>query len=256
MDSKARFTHCPKCRHTPLPAPQGFAAACPQCGVILAKVGQRPQSRKPARDVCTDESAWRAALLHVPERVDRSEWAYRVVMWLAFTAWSVAIVRHKITDQGLAGLADNTLLVFHEAGHALFAPFGWWMGVFGGTLGQWLMPLVLCGALLWKNRDPFGASLGLWFFGVSLMNSAMYMYDALDPQQVLITGDIGGPSHDWINLFSDMGRLGQAQSIGQAVWSLGVMTVWLALAWGGCMLWLQRRHTNPDAGAPLDPRDA
>jgi hypothetical protein len=34
------FEHCPKCQHTPLPADQSLPAACPACGVILAKVGQ------------------------------------------------------------------------------------------------------------------------------------------------------------------------------------------------------------------------
>ena len=35
----------------------------------------------------------------------------------------------------------------------------------GGTLGQLLMPRLLAGALLRKNRDPFGAAIGIWFFG-------------------------------------------------------------------------------------------
>jgi predicted nucleic acid-binding Zn-ribbon protein len=32
------FTLCPKCGHSPLPADQALPAACPACGVILAKV--------------------------------------------------------------------------------------------------------------------------------------------------------------------------------------------------------------------------
>ncbi len=34
------FTQCPKYGHTPLPHDQASPAACPACGVILAKVAQ------------------------------------------------------------------------------------------------------------------------------------------------------------------------------------------------------------------------
>ena len=37
----------------------------------------------------------------------------------------------------------NINLVFHEAGHILFIPFGNFMSVLGGSLGQLIMPLVV-----------------------------------------------------------------------------------------------------------------
>ena len=48
-------------------------------------------------------------------------------------------------------------------------PFGIWLMVIVGTLGQRIMPAVMCGARLLKNRDPFGASIGVWMFGVSVV---------------------------------------------------------------------------------------
>ena len=65
-----------------------------------------------------------------------------------------------------------------------------------------------CVAVLVRNRDPFGAAIGLWFVGVSLLDVAPYMYDARDPQLMLLTGTTGenGP-HDWIYLFSSLGWL-------------------------------------------------
>jgi len=107
------------------------------------------------------------------------------------------------------------------------------MMVLGGSLGQLLMPAILGGALLLKNRDPFGASIGLWFFGVSLLDLAPYMYDALNPQLMLLsgrTGEEGG--HDWIFLFSSMGLLQKAPLIGALVHKLGALTVIAALCWG------------------------
>ena len=34
--------------------------------------------------------------------------------------------------------------------------------------------------MLRKNRDPFGAAIALWLFGVSMLDVAPYMYDACE----------------------------------------------------------------------------
>ena len=98
----------------------------------------------------------------------------------------------------------------------------------------------LCVDVLVKNRDPFGASIGLWFFGVSLLDLAPYMFDALHPQLVLLsgmTGEEGG--HDWIFLFKSLGVLTKSQLIGGLVHKLGALVVLMALAWGALVLRLQ-----------------
>ena len=139
------------------------------------------------------------------------------------------------------------LLVFHEAGHVILRVFGEWMGVLGGTLGQLLVPAVLCVALLVRIRDPFGAAIGLWFVGISLLDVAPYMYDALHPQLMLLTGTTGedGP-HDWIDLFSSLGWRPSAQAIGTATHRLGALVVLLALAWAASVLVLQKRRVAGD----------
>jgi hypothetical protein len=122
---------------------------------------------------------------------------------------------------------------------------GEWMMVFGGTLGQLIMPAILGGALLIKTRDPFGASIGLWLVGVSFLDIAPYMYDALHPQLMLLsgrTGEEGG--HDWIYLFSSMGLLPKSQIIGALCHKLGAITMFAAVGWGGWVLRLQHRHLH------------
>ena len=44
-------------------------------------------------------------------------------------------------------------LPFHEAGHVIFIPFGRFMTILGGTLGQILMPMICLGTFLVKTRD-------------------------------------------------------------------------------------------------------
>ncbi|TFY98026.1 hypothetical protein [Ramlibacter rhizophilus] len=187
-----------------------------------------------------------AALLHVPERVDPLRWWLRLALWLGFAAWSLPLVRADIRSGEIASsFLHGPLLLFHEAGHVLMLPLGEWMTVFGGTLGQLAMPLAMAGVLLSKNRDPFGASLGLWLTGVSLLTIAPYAYDALHPQLILLGGHTGddGP-HDWIYLLSSLGLLPRAQGIGRTVHFAGAAVMLLSLAWGAGVLWLQRARIS------------
>lgn len=255
------FSRCPKCGHHPLPQDQALPAACPACSVILAKMVQVMQAASELRRT-TDgqavevtkadgEAATRelvSLLFHVPERVDVMRFWMRAVLLAGFGVWGLRLIwldyRTGATNQSFI---HGPLLVFHEAGHVLFRLFGEWVMVLGGTLGQLLMPAVLGCALLMKNRDPFGAAIGLWLLGASLLDVAPYMYDALHPQLMLLsgtTGEAGG--HDWIYLFSSMGMLNRAQFIGAVTHKLGALVLLLALAWAAWVLKLQHEHIAGD----------
>ncbi|MEO8120348.1 MAG: hypothetical protein ABI606_13650 [Rhodoferax sp.] len=100
------------------------------------------------------------------------------------------------------------------------------------------------------NRDPFGAAVGLWFLGVSLLDVAPYMYDALQPQLMLLSGSTGeAGGHDWIYLFSSLGLLPRAQLIGGLTHKLGALVLLLALGWAACLL---RRQYSRVAGPVAD----
>jgi hypothetical protein len=194
--------------------------------VILAKVGQP----LPAKVV-----------LPAPFRFDPITFWPRLALLAAFAVWGVVLIAQDYrTGEIGSSFLHRPLLIFHEAGHVVFRLLGHWMMVLGGSLGQLLMPAILGGALLIKNRDAFGASIGLWFLGVSLLDVAPYMYDALNPQLMLLsgrTGEEGG--HDWIFLFTSMGLLQQSQFIGALVHKLGALTVVGALCWAGRVLRLE-----------------
>ena len=239
------YTHCPKCNHAPLPAAQAAPAECPACGVILAKAGQRLE-RPAVRESADAERGGLGALLwHVPDRGDATGWTIRVVLLLVFTMWGVRLCWLDFrTGEINTSFIHLPLLIFHEAGHVIFRVFGEWVGVLGGTLGQLLMPAVLGVALLWKNRDPFGAAVGLWLFGVSVLDVAPYMYDAWEPQLTLLGGGTGNDSfHDWIYLFDSVNQLHHAQRIGAITHALGVALILVAIAWGAALLRLQRRSS-------------
>jgi len=234
------FQHCPKCGHSPLPANQSLPAACPACGVILAKLAQ-------VVDESDDSPSDIGLLPDIPTRIDPVSFWARVGLLVVFAVWGASLIGQDYrTGEMGNSFIHRPLLVFHEAGHVLFRPLGEWMMVLGGSLGQLIMPAILAGALLVKNRDPFGASIGLWFFGVSLLDVAPYVYDALHPQLMLLsgmTGEEGG--HDWIFLLTSLGLLSKAQIIGAVVHKLGALVVILSLAWGAWVLRVQHQKSVP-----------
>lgn len=195
-----------------------------------------------------DHSGWGELLWRVPQRVDNFAFWLRTALVAGLAWWSVVLVRMDYRSaEIMQSFLHRPLLVFHEAGHVVFMPFGEWITVLGGTVGQLLVPAIIVVAFLVKNRDPFGASVGAWLLGVSVLDVAPYMYDALEPQLMLLsgrTGEDGG--HDWIYLFDSLGWLPRAQFIGAITHKLGALLVMLSMAWAILLLRLQYRQRAGD----------
>jgi hypothetical protein len=212
--------------------------------VILAKVVSRglassARTRPQRASTLDDAGGWKELLWVAPAPIDRFGWAWRALLLAACAVWGVHLIALERRDGEMAAsFIHGPLLIFHEAGHVLFRLGGEWLSELGGTLGQLLMPAMLMVALLWKNRDAFGAAIALWLVGVSLLDVAPYVHDALDPQLVLLngsTGEAGG--HDWIYLLSSLGLLQRAHGCATFVHTMGAALVLLALVWAGAWLW-------------------
>jgi hypothetical protein len=225
--------------------------------LVLAKFG-RPPSRLPADNQSLDLQPSRfaqfwALATRIPARVDASAFWFRVALLACFALWALRLVALDVSSGEMGtSFLHGPLLVFHEAGHVVFMLFGEFLTIAGGTLGQLIMPAILCGALLMKNRDPFGAAIGLWLVGASLLDIAPYAYDALQPQLTLLggrTGDDGGP-HDWIFLLTRLGLLKRAHGVGYLFYFSGVIVLATSMYWGGWLLWRQR--TRLAEGTVLD----
>lgn len=138
-------------------------------------------------------------------------------------------------------------LPFHEAGHIIFSPFGRFLNVLGGSLGQILMPCICLGAFLIKNQDPFGASVALWWVGQNFMDIAPYINDARALELVLLGGATGKEVdgyHDWQNILGTLGWLEYDHTIATLSYRCGTVLMILALAWGGYTLYLQFRSRS------------
>lgn len=157
------------------------------------------------------------------DRVPPVVWWGRLVALTVFGVYAVVVMTSRWTEP--ATLLHLTVILFHEAGHVLFAPFGETIRVAGGTIGQLLMPLV-CAIALRRRGDGFGTALAAAWMGLSLIDAAVYAYDAADPVLTLIGGGTGADSfHDFIFLFDRFDQLDHARAWARGMRAIGSLVV-------------------------------
>ena len=167
----------------------------------------------------------------------------RAVLLGLFIIWSLRLLALPMDAQVMDSFMHLVNLPFHEAGHFLFAPFGQFMTVLGGSLAQVVVPATCLGALLLQTRDPFGAALCLWWLGENLLDLAPYIADARALQLVLLGGHTGAEveGHDWEFILSSIGWLHLDRVLGQLAHRLGALSMIGALIWGALVLVRQVR---------------
>jgi hypothetical protein len=246
---------CPKCAFE---QPDG-TGECLRCGVIFARIhgdGEEPLHDIPSPEIepgmihpeSTGTLAWlKERLTRVDAEESRLLVAGRGLVYLVLLAWGVRLMTSSISSN-YAG--DSFLhlvnLPFHEAGHVIFAPFGRFIQVFGGTLGQWLVPFIVLCAFVAKG-NPFGAVAGLWWLGESFLDIAPYMDDARAGQLMLLGGVTGSEVedyHDWEVILTKLGWMQQDHLIARLSFGAGGALMILSFAWGGYILWRQYKSTG------------
>lgn len=117
-------------------------------------------------------------------------------------------------------------LIFHEAGHIFFMPFGEFMTILGGSLFQCFFPFSLIFVFLRQEQpSPLGALFALWWTGQNMTDVALYISDASTRSLPLI-GGMSEEAHDWGNLLTMMNLLEYDHIIALMVHYIGM----------GCML--------------------
>ena len=243
---------CPKCGFEFDPAAAANPGICPQCGLVFAKWASHVLGTARIPEEPTGEETshgWLAAtierLTYVAPNTDPFNLWGRVTVYVLLFIWGAYFILLDFRSNEIGNSFMHRVdLVFHEAGHVLFIPFGQFMGILGGTLGQLLMPVVVGAALVLKNDDNFGGSVGLWWLGQSLMDCAPYIADARALQLMLLGGGTGADRpgmHDWQNILGDLNLLQHDVRIAAAVDVLGSAVMLLSFAWGGYIL-LKQYH--------------
>jgi len=143
------------------------------------------------------------------------------VVMLAWWTWRFVAypMREDVIGSSVVHLPD---LIFHEAGHILFAPFGDFLMTLGGSLMQVLVPIVCGIAFLTTSRDLFGAAV-------------IYINDARALQLTLIGGHTGAEveGHDWERILTMTNALHLDHRLAMGVQIFGALLMVAALAWAG-----------------------
>jgi hypothetical protein len=176
------------------------------------------------------------------------EWSGAREPWRPISRWSAAawlvfyvlflIYAYRMHGEFL--FIDSANLVVHEGGHIVFGPFGRTLMLWGGTILQWLVPLVLAG-YFFHERQPAAFVFCLFFFFENWLYTATYMADARAMDLPLVTtGNADTVEHDWNAIFSDLGVLHYDTAIAGVVRFLG----WCGMV--GCAGWLAGRVKTGD----------
>lgn len=234
IPSDAVLKQCPKCGAALKPSVPADGS-CPHCGIWFAKIGQ-PLRRPLAPD---PEAILAAAAAQARDPLGAHG---RLVILLLLALWSVQLIAYDFRNGEMGqSFMHPILLVIHEAGHVFLIPFGEFMTILGGSLFQLALPFGIGLAFLIRQRDPYGAALCLWWTGCSLLDLAPYIFDALQPQLIMLGGHTGedGP-HDWIYLLGRCNAISHAHGLGKIVHHLGALIMIGSLLWAGLTLYRAR----------------
>lgn len=176
---------------------------------------------------------------------DRS-WEVRVPV-LLFLAY--VLVQHLRDLEYQNFFLGGIVLGAHELGHPLFGLLGnRFLTIAGGTILQWLAP-VICAAALWRTqRDYFGVAFCLGWFGASAFSSATYVSDARGQLNLILVSPLRGAATssevgggDWHHLLSDLGMLQHDMTIAFVFKVIAVLSFLASLSLGGWLCWTMQR---------------
>lgn len=243
---------CPKCDfENPSQNPE-----CLRCGVIFSRLKPMqetpPEPPKGPKKAQGHTAYGEDTRITFYEQEDASSGIFFAVLkgglLVLLTLWGIKLAAIPLIEGGAGNsFLHNVNLPFHEAGHLFFSPFGRVIHSLGGTLGQLLMPMICLLTLLLKQRDPFGASVCLWWIGENFLDIAPYADDARRLSLPLLGGNFGHSSpygfHDWEFILTETGLLAQDHAIAAGFKGLGILLMATAIAWGAHSIYT--KHIEP-----------
>ena len=249
------YKTCPKCGYERQAQDKAPSEECPSCGLVFSKWIKSLLVDHELEEALEEEAAeetWQKGIktffFHPQPDMARGDFLMYVVVFFGFLIWGMDFILMDFRTNAIGqSWLHNVDLIFHEAGHFFFIPFGRYGSILGGSLFQVIVPLFLMLAFLIRNKDSFAAAICLWWAGQSIMDIAPYIADARALRLPLLGGGTGADSlgrHDWENLLRPIGMLEYDIRIATVVDYFGAAVVLLALAWAASMLFIYYRDSN------------
>ena len=190
----------------------------------------------------------RSIVAGVRRRASGRTWWPRALALVWMTHIAIDLWDDPMKPRGLLNYPNvfaGLNLGIHEFGHAVFWPLGELMGFAGGSLLQCLAPIA--GMVMFaRQRDDFAIAVALTWLGTNVFSVGVYMADAVVRELPLVTPFGGEPIHDWVTIFTRLGLMDQAASIGMAM-KLGAMAwIGLGLVLGGWIVFEAWRTRHED----------
>jgi hypothetical protein len=179
----------------------------------------------------------------------------RAALLILLIVWTVKFSFARSPDVVMDAPLHLVNLVFHEAGHVLFSPFGRFMTAIGGSLLQVLVPVACAVALARQAGDWFGAAVAVWWAGQNFVDLAPYIGDARALRLPLLGGATGAEveGHDWEAILTMLGWLHHDRALAAGAHGLGVLVMVGALGFAAWTLFNPRPAGRPgDAPAPAN----
>lgn len=157
----------------------------------------------------------------------------RIALLVLLAWWTIQFARTPLSADAMDSFLHLPNLVFHEAGHIVFSPFGALMASLGGSLLQVLIPIVVAIAFI-RQDNAFAAAVGFWWAGQNLIDLAPYIADARALRLVLLGGKTGAEveGHDWEFILTRLGLVHRDQQIGLGAYWIGLIVMVASLAFG------------------------
>ena len=233
---------CPKCQHEQNPE----NSECPKCGIVFEKyfkhqIAHQNEKKLGLNDDTVNYSFFKSIFLHTPDETNTLYLFGRFVVLLIVFMWGWKFILSSIGSNAAGNSFMHLInLPFHEAGHIFFMPFGRFIASLGGALGQLLMPCICVIVLLLKTKDPFGASVALWWLGQNFIDMAPYINDARSLTLPLLGGNTGDSSpygfHDWEFILTELHLLKHDHRLAALSQGVGTIIMLTSSFWGAAIL--------------------
>ena len=247
------FMKCPKC--TFVQSDQN--TKCLKCGTIFENYQKHQTSTLRKGTVTSKEKGntteegtfFQKFVFFVEPKVNPFYFGGRMIIVLIIFIWGGKfILTPMATNDAGNSFLHFVNLPFHEAGHIFFQLFGRWMTSLGGTLGQLLIPIICLLVFLLKAKNPFGASVSLWWFGENFMDIAPYINDARNQDLVLLGGITGREAdygyHDWEFILNEIGLLRYDHTLAHMAYNFGIVLMLISFVWAGYLFFKQYRNLD------------
>lgn len=160
--------------------------------------------------------------------------------FIAFlVAFAMLAALLMLDDDGFIPVIDYANTVFHEVGHFVFELLGDTMGLWGGTLGQ-LLPPIISTVVFWRQKSLISVSIALLWFFENFFDIAVYIETARS-EGPIVSGVLGLGYHDWWVILSRWGALRYDTTLATIVRVMGWLGLFSTLVWITYFWWRCRK---------------